>query len=55
MSKLDEFNQSVSALQQEVDNLQAIKQAYKQLGNAVNVKVIKKCAEQIIEGDKDDS
>lgn len=31
------------------------KQAYKQLGNAVNVKVIKKCAEQIIEGDKDDS
>ena len=30
------------------------KQAYKQLGNAVNVKVIKKCAEQIIEGDKDD-
>lgn len=31
------------------------KQAYKQLGNAVNVKVIKKCAEQIIEGDKNDS
>lgn len=31
------------------------KQAYKQLGNAVNVKVIKKCAEQIIGDDKDDS
>lgn len=31
------------------------KQAYKQLGNAVNVKVIKKCAEQIIEGDKSET
>ncbi|MBR6252636.1 MAG: DNA cytosine methyltransferase [Clostridia bacterium] len=28
------------------------KQAYKQLGNAINVKVIKKCAEQIIKSDK---
>jgi len=31
------------------------KQAYKQLGNAVNVKVIKKCAEQIIGDDKNET
>ena len=35
MSKLDEFNASISTLQQEVENLQAIENAYKQLAKLV--------------------
>lgn len=35
MSKLDEFNESISSLQHEVENLQAIEQAYKQLAKLV--------------------
>lgn len=35
MSKLDEFNESITSLQQEIENLQAIEQAYKQLAKLV--------------------
>jgi len=35
MSRLDEFNESISSLQREVENLQAIEQAYKQLAKLV--------------------
>lgn len=35
MSKLDEFNASISSLQQEVENMQAVELAYKQLAKLV--------------------
>lgn len=36
MNKLEEFNQSITSLQQEVQNLQAIDEAYKRLAKLVN-------------------